>query len=95
MGANFRYLILPLNTMLIGATNEGMTLVLQYQVFGYVFDNASPESFKLVMTGTLTTATYADPNLNHLIKVGGDVRFQYDILKKGGREKAALTVSSC
>ena len=83
------------NTMLTGAKSEGMTLVLQYQLFGDVLENTSPETFQLVMTGTLTNAACNDPTLSHLIEVGGAVRFQYDILKTGGMEKAAVTVSSC
>lgn len=87
--------VIDKNTMLTGARSEGMTLVLQYQVFGDVFDNASPEIFQFAMTGTLTNAACADRNFRHLIAVGGAVRFQYDILKTGGMEKAAVTVSSC
>lgn len=87
--------VIDKNTMLMGAKSEGMTLVLQYQVFGDVFDNASPEIFQFAMTSTLTNAACADPNFRHLIKVGGAVRYQYDILTKGGMEKASVTVSSC
>lgn len=83
------------NTMLMGAKSEGMTLVLQYQVFGDVVDNTSPEIFRFAMTGTLTNAACADPSLRHLIEVGGAVRFNYDILTKIGTQKAAVTVSSC
>lgn len=83
------------NTLLVGAKSEGMTLVLQYRVFGDVFDNTSPEIFQLAMTGALTNATCTDPNFKHLIEVGGAVSYQYDILKVGGIEKASVTVSSC
>jgi len=87
--------VIDKNTVLMGAKSEDMTLVLQYQLFGDVFDNVSPETFQFAMNSTLTNAACTDPIYRHLIKVGGAVRFQYDILKKGGMEKAAVTVSSC
>ena len=87
--------VLDKNTTLMGAKSEGMTLVLQYQLFGDGFENVSSETIQLAMTGTLTNVACGDPNFSYLIEVGGAVRYQYDILKSGVMEKAAVTVSSC
>jgi hypothetical protein len=88
-------MVLDQNTMLTGATSNGMNVVLQYDVFGDSFEEMTEQIFTAIMTPMLQESACSDPNFRYIIHNGGSIVFSYRMIRTANIDEASVTIGSC
>lgn len=88
-------LVIDQNTMLTGATSNGMNVILQYDVFGASFEQMTGQLFATIMAPILQESACSDQNFRYIIHNGGSIIFNYRMLRTDGINDASVTINSC